>query len=86
MISKNYNDFLDFVILVGGLGTRLQSNKPKCLALINGVPFIDILINYYIKQGIKRFILSLGYLKEMIVEHLSRRDDCEIIFSIEEYP
>ena len=75
------------MILAGGLGTRLQpvlKDKPKCLAPINGTPFIDILLADCIKQGLQRFILCVGYLKEQVIEHLSNRNDCEIIFSMED--
>ena len=77
---------IDTIILVGGLGTRLSSiikNKPKCLIPINGKPFIDILLDECIKQGLERFILCVGYLKEQVISHLKNRDDCEIIFSQE---
>ena len=46
---------IDTVILSGGLGTRLQpvlKDKPKCLAPINGKPFIDILLDNCIEQGL----------------------------------
>ena len=77
------------MILAGGLGTRLKSvlnDKPKCLAPINGKLFIDILLDYCIKQGFKRFILCVGYLKEQTIEYLNNRSDCEIIFSEEDEP
>ena len=80
---------LDTVILAGGLGTRLEpvlKGKPKCLAPINGNLFIDILLDDCIKQGLRRFILCLGYLKEQVIEHLSDRNDCEIVFSEEKEP
>jgi len=77
---------LDVVILIGGLGKRLRSvqkNTPKCMAIVNGRPFIDFLIDYYISQGIRKFILCVGYLRDSILSHLSKRTDCEISFSIE---
>ena len=91
IVKKNELDSsnIDTVILAGGLGTRLKSvlnDKPKCLAPINGKPFIDILLDYCIKQGFKRFILCVGYLKEQIIEYLNNRSDCEIIFSEEDEP
>jgi D-glycero-alpha-D-manno-heptose 1-phosphate guanylyltransferase len=52
------------IILAGGLGTRLQSavpDIPKCMAPVNGKPFLSYVINYYRQQGIEKFIFSLGY-------------------------
>ena len=57
------------IVLAGGLGTRLRaavSDRPKPLADINGVPFLLYLINYWIDQGITRFILCTGYMSEKI--------------------
>jgi len=60
------------IILAGGLGTRLRSlvsDVPKPMALINDRPFLEILLDYWIIQGIKKFILSVGYKKEIIINH-----------------
>lgn len=82
-------DSVDVVILAGGLGTRLRSeinNRPKCLASINGKVFLDILIDFYVEQGFKRFIICVGYKKDQVKAHLNNRDDCNIIFSEEITP
>jgi D-glycero-alpha-D-manno-heptose 1-phosphate guanylyltransferase len=55
------------VILAGGLGTRLREavpDLPKCMAPVNGHPFIVYVIRYLQKQGITKFIFSLGYRSE----------------------
>lgn len=61
------------IVLAGGLGTRLRDvvpDLPKCLAPINNEPFLYYLISYYQKQGINRFIFSLGFKHELIEEML----------------
>lgn len=60
------------VILAGGLGTRLRSvvtDVPKPMAPIEGRPFLEYLLDYWIDQGIERFILSVGYRGDVIVDH-----------------
>ena len=78
---------IDIIILAGGLGTRLRSiigNNPKCLSPVNGQPFIHFLMDQYVAQGFKRFIVSVGYQKEKVIKSLKFRKDCKIIFC-EEY-
>jgi len=60
------------IILAGGLGTRLKKtvpNLPKPMAPIRDRPFLEHQMDYWIKQGINRFILSVGYLKDLIIQH-----------------
>jgi D-glycero-alpha-D-manno-heptose 1-phosphate guanylyltransferase len=52
------------IILAGGLGTRLRSavpELPKCMAPVNGRPFIDYLIDHFLDGGIDKFIFALGF-------------------------
>jgi D-glycero-alpha-D-manno-heptose 1-phosphate guanylyltransferase len=61
------------IILAGGLGTRLRevvADRPKCMALINGKPFLHYLIKYLQEEGITHFIFSVGYLHEIIEDYL----------------
>ena len=70
------------IILAGGKGTRLQSvvsEVPKPMAPINGVPFLEIQINYWISQGINNFILSVGYKNEIIVNHFGSKFNGAVI-------
>ena len=60
------------IILAGGLGTRLRTtvpDLPKPMAPIGDRPFLEYQIDYWIRQGISRFILSVGYRHEMIMEY-----------------
>lgn len=62
------------IVLAGGLGTRLAGvvpDKPKCLADINGHPFL-----YYLCQEIQKFpvqqvIFSVGFRSEMVKEYMN---------------
>jgi D-glycero-alpha-D-manno-heptose 1-phosphate guanylyltransferase len=83
----------EIIILAGGLGTRLRSvvsDLPKCMAPVNGKPFLSYVIDYFKTQGVKKFIFSLGYKHEMIIDYLSQftTHDSPLTFqySIEEEP
>lgn len=61
------------IILAGGLGTRLQQtvpHLPKCMAPINGKPFLSFVIHHLQNQGIEKFIFSLGYKHEYITQFI----------------
>jgi len=61
------------IILAGGLGTRLRSavpDLPKCMAPVAGKPFLAHVIGYFQKQGVEKFIFSLGYKSEVIQYYL----------------
>jgi D-glycero-alpha-D-manno-heptose 1-phosphate guanylyltransferase len=63
------------IILAGGFGTRLQSTVPdipKCLAIVNGRPFLQVLIRYLLSQGVQKMIFSLGYKHELVEEFLQK--------------
>lgn len=60
------------IILAGGLGTRLSGvvqDRPKPLAPINGRPFLEHQMDYWMAQGIRRFVLSVGFRREQIMQH-----------------
>lgn len=64
---------MECIILAGGLGTRLQSvigEHPKCMALVNGRPFLHYVFDYLEQHGCTRAILSLGYKHEVVLSWL----------------
>ena len=64
------------IILAGGPGTRLRDtipDLPKCMAPVNGRPFLFYVINYLRSQGIEKFVFSLGYKHELIEEYLNEQ-------------
>ncbi len=81
---------VEVIILAGGLGTRLRSavpDLPKCMAPVNGKPFLGYVIDYFLQQGAERFILSLGYKQEAITEYItSAYPSLSVQFVIENEP
>ncbi len=68
---------MECIILAGGLGTRLQSvigAYPKCMAEVNGQPFLHYLFQYLAQQNCTRIILSLGFKYEVILDWLKGQE------------
>lgn len=60
------------IILAGGMGTRLQSvvrDVPKPMAMVGGKPFLEYVIHMLEMHGIRKAVLSVGHLWEVIFEH-----------------
>jgi D-glycero-alpha-D-manno-heptose 1-phosphate guanylyltransferase len=80
----------ELIILAGGLGTRLRSEVPelpKCMAPVNGRPFIDFVIDYFFSQNIESFIFALGYKSDILRRHLVENyRHLSIEFTVEEEP
>ena len=60
------------VILAGGFGTRLSEETvsiPKPMVEIGGKPILWHIMNIYASQGIKEFIIAVGYKAEVIKEY-----------------
>ncbi|MBK6379715.1 MAG: NTP transferase domain-containing protein [Chitinophagaceae bacterium] len=78
------------IILAGGLGTRLRSvvsDVPKCMAPVNGIPFSIFIITYLQKEGVDRFIFSLGYKSEIMIDYVNKTfPDLDKEFVIEDSP
>ncbi len=80
----------ELLILAGGLGTRLRqavADVPKPMAPINGTPFLDYLMAHWRNQGIRRFVLSVGYMANTVRTHFGTRyRDCTIDYAMESTP
>jgi D-glycero-alpha-D-manno-heptose 1-phosphate guanylyltransferase len=81
---------LAVIILAGGLGTRLRSavpDLPKCMAPVNGKPFMGFVIDYILQQGVTEFIFSLGYMHEVIIAYINKEYPAlKAQYSIEDEP
>ncbi len=68
---------LDVLVLAGGLGTRLRpvlTDRPKVLADVGERPFLDHLLAWLERQGVKRVVLALGHMGEQVEAWLAARD------------
>lgn len=79
------------LILAGGQGKRIRSltdKIPKPLLPVRGFPFLALLINFLKSQGIKEFILAVGYKGEMIENYFGTglKFKTKIVYSKEESP
>lgn len=81
---------MECIILAGGMGTRLQSvvaDLPKCMAPVNGLPFLHYMFNYLEQQSCTRVILSLGYKHEDVINWLATQNRTfSIDYVIEQEP
>jgi len=81
---------MEAVILAGGLGTRLRGvvkDVPKPMADVSGKPFLEYILEYLYKEGIKRVILSVGYKWEVIKDYFGENyKSIELVYSIENEP
>jgi len=74
------------MVLAAGLGTRLRpitDSLPKPLVRVAGRPLIDWVFDRLVAAGVERAVVNTHYFAEMIVGHLTRRRDIEILFSHE---
>ena len=81
---------MEAVVLAGGFGTRLRAavaDVPKPMAPVGGRPFLELLLDYWIGEGVRRAVLAVGYKKEIVRAHFGARyRGCEIAYSEEERP
>lgn len=71
---------IEAIILAGGLGERLKH-------LLNDKPFLEYLLNFLQKNGVNKYIFSLGYLNEQIISYLKTNwSNLEYKIIIEDHP
>jgi NDP-sugar pyrophosphorylase family protein len=60
------------LVLCGGLGSRLRpvvGDLPKALAPVDGVPFIDYLLQFLADQSVRHVVLCTGFGAEQVAAH-----------------
>ena len=81
---------MEVIVLAGGLGTRLRSvvhEIPKCLAPVDGKPFLGYLLDWLCQYPVKHVVFSVGYLREQVIDYVQgQKWPFTYDFAIEETP
>jgi len=81
----------DVFVLAGGLGTRIQGvlgATPKILAPIRGRPYVDLLVEWLMRYGVRRIVFGLGHGARSVKDYLANADrpGLEVDASVENAP
>ncbi len=74
------------MVFAAGLGTRMRpvtDTMPKPLIKVGGRALIDHSLDRFAEAGVKKAIVNVHYLPDMVIEHLLKRAQPEIIISDE---
>jgi len=89
MVNSSQNNVV--VILAGGYGTRLgklTETIPKPMLMIGDEPMIFHIMKSYSKYGFKKFVILMGYKKEVIIDYFTsyniRNSSIKIKFEYED--
>lgn len=78
------------IILAGGFGKRLKTvvdDVPKPMAKINNRPFLEYLLSYLDFWGVNHVVISVGYQKEIIIQHFGKNyKGIDIDYATEDEP
>jgi len=65
------------VILLGGKGTRMAGltgdKAPKSMLSVKGLPIVDYQIQNLVNNGVTDILLSVGHLKEQIINYVQKK-------------
>ena len=81
---------MEAIILAGGLGTRLRGvigEIPKCMAPVDGKPFLQYQLEWLSRFDIGHVVLSVGYLREQVIDFVQAREwPFAITYAVEKEP
>ena len=81
---------MEAVILAGGLGTRLRGvigEIPKCMAPVDGKPFLQYQLEWLSRFDVRHVVLSVGYLRGQVMDFVKSREwPFAVSFAIEKEP
>lgn len=72
------------IILAGGQGKRMKSDKPKALCKVLGEPMLEWVISACEQAGVSDICVVKGFMGEYIDEYLSSRSGAASIVTVEQ--
>lgn len=72
--------------MAAGLGTRMRpltDDRPKPLVTVMGRALIDHAIDRLVAAGVDRVVVNLHYKAQQLRDHLDKRRDTQILYSVE---
>lgn len=71
-------DLPTFLILAGGLGTRIRSlvgeHLPKSMVPVNGQPFVKYQMELLAREGVQHVVFCLGHLSQPLIDYIGNGD------------
>ncbi len=78
---------MEVLVLAGGRGTRLRSvvaDVPKPMAPVQGIPFLALLLRSLSHKGVRRVVLSVGYLYEKVTAYFGNAyERISLVYEVE---
>ena len=75
------------MIMAAGFGTRMRpltDDRPKPLVMVRGRTLLDHALDRLVAAGVTMAVINLHYRAQMVKDHLAKRHDIEIRYSMEE--
>jgi MurNAc alpha-1-phosphate uridylyltransferase len=75
------------MIMAAGFGTRMRpltDDRPKPLVTVRGRTLLDHALDRLVAAGVTMVIINLHYRAQMVKDHLAKRHDIEIKYSMED--
>lgn len=79
LAPRNKSKYLTGIILAAGLGSRMNSDKPKCLMTICGQPMLYHTIDQLRAVGVKDIVVVTGFKAPMIARAVRGMEDVRCV-------
>jgi N-acetyl-alpha-D-muramate 1-phosphate uridylyltransferase len=74
------------MVMAAGLGKRMRpltATRPKPMVEVAGKPLIDHTLDHLAAAGVRRAVINVHYLADLIEAHVRHRSDLEVVISDE---